>query len=185
MQCLLYSTVRKLDRIQNRVGRFVLQLPYGTSTAGVWMEAGFRPMMARIRDKRAAYIWTLTNRKRDPNLQSVLDDILTRVEDPWLKEWIKVEEKTGPLALFRSKKAVQRAMDQITITEVQEYKAGQITMAAAPEPEEWFKLQGHVNDSECSKILCLARAGAMQLGNRYPDAQGRIHKICPLCPAAS
>ena len=52
------KTVEELERVQNMVGRFILQVPSSTSRALAWMDAGLVPMQDRIQAKQANYIWT-------------------------------------------------------------------------------------------------------------------------------
>ena len=175
------TTIRELERTQNMVARFVLQVPRSSSAALGWMDAGFRQMGSRIESRRAAYLWTICHKRQDPLLRSVLEDVRADRLDPVLREWENIEEKIGPVDRFQTKKSLCGTLDHHTREQVLEYKELQSTMQAAPEPGRWFKLQEHVNDSVGSKIICRARAGALELGNRYPNEHGKKHVLCPLC----
>ena len=48
-------------------------------------------------------------------------------------------------------------------------------------PNNWFKLQPHVSDSQSSRLLCRVRAGDAGLGNRRPNEFGKSYKLCPFC----
>ena len=45
------SVTRKLDSIQNQVARFILQLPSSSSKVAGYMDAGFKPMRDRIKER--------------------------------------------------------------------------------------------------------------------------------------
>ena len=51
------GVVNKLDSIQHQVAHFILQLPRSTSKVAGYMDAGFKPMKDRIRERVAVYVW--------------------------------------------------------------------------------------------------------------------------------
>ena len=54
-----------------------------------------------------------------------------------------------------------------------------VSMFAVSQTWDWFKLQGHVNDSLASKYLVRVRGGNTQLGNRYKNRYGFKYEWCP------
>ena len=59
---VLRETVEELERVQNMVGHFILQVPSSTSRALAWMDAGLVPMQDRIQARQANYIWSCLGR---------------------------------------------------------------------------------------------------------------------------
>ena len=175
------KTIRELEAVQNAVARFILQVPQCTSRVSGWMDAGLRPMAARIQSRQASYAWDISNKREDPLLENAITEVRLLEGDRWVQAIAKIEEAIGPIADFTSKKALKKAMDDAAIQTVIDVKQDHPTMRAASQPETWFKLQRHVNDSHASKSLCRARTGTMGLGNRFRNEFGEKYEECPAC----
>ena len=171
------GTIQELDRIQNMVGRFILQVPASTSRVLAWMDAGLMPMAFRIQTRQAMYIWSVIKTA----LMSVLREVLKYPDEPWVKSWLKIQKDIGTISNYTSKKLLHNALVDRAVTHVLTIKREHSTLKAASQPGSWFKLQSHVNDSKASKALCRFRAGNAQLGNRYKDRYGCTHVWCPWC----
>ena len=76
------SVTRKLDSIQHQVARFILQLPSSSSKVAGYMDAGFKPMRDRIKERVALYVWEIMHKKRDPILSSTFDPVIGARDDP-------------------------------------------------------------------------------------------------------
>ena len=175
------STITELERIQNMVGRFILQVPASTSRALAWMDAGLMPMQYRIYLRQAGFIYDIFNKKNNPTLLKILREHLDNPSDPWTKSWRKIESLVGNIFKFKKKQLLQIAVTQKAVAYVLNVKRQHSTIFTTPQPWNWFKLQKHVNDSRSSKILCQVRGGNAQLGNRYKNRYGFKYDVCPHC----
>ena len=62
---------------------------------------------------------------------------------------------------------------------VMSVKSSHVSVSAVVQPWEWFRLQGHVNNSLDSKYLCMVRGGNAQLGNWFKNRYGFKYEGCP------
>ena len=175
------ATIVELDRLQCMVGRFILQIPHSSSKVLTWMDAGLMPMAHQIQARQAIFIWSILNSKLNSLLMEVLRDLLDHPTDPWVKSWMEIQKDVGSIAMFRSRKGLQKAMSDRAVRFVVSTKRGHSSAVAASQPWKWFRLQGFVNDSRASRTLCRVRAGNAELGNRYKDRYGCTHVLCPWC----
>ena len=175
------STMDELDRIQNMIVRFILQVPAATSRALGWMDAGLMPMKFRIQIKQAGFIWNIVNTKKNPILIKILREMLDYPLDPWTKSWMDIQSQVGNIMNFKTKKLLIQAITYKAVSYVVGIKTQHATLNAVPQPWDWFRLQVHVNDSRASKTLCQVRGGNAQLGNRYKNRFGKKYEWCPYC----
>ena len=175
------STIETLEQIQNHVGRFILQVPTATSRSLAWMDAGLMPMECRILVKQAKYIWNILHSKNNPTLMLILHELLDNETDPWTRSWLSLQAEIGIIGDFASFKALDRSLKAYAVRRVMEVKESHTSMMSTPIPVQWFKVQGHVNDSIASKWLCLVRGGNAQLGNRYRNKYDKTYLTCPRC----
>ena len=87
------STVRELERIQNMIGRFILQVTASTSRALAWIDAGLMPMSYRILNKQALFIYGIIKTKNNPTLTKILRQALEYPADAYTKSWMKMKLK--------------------------------------------------------------------------------------------
>ena len=107
------------------------------------------------------FVWAIVHQKIDPIVQAVVKDILEEDDDPWVKEWMKVQTKIGPVIDCQTRPDMVKILEQMPIDDVIAYKEDQSSMMVVPEPAKWFKLQPHVDDSAASRSLCRVRAGGL------------------------
>ena len=91
----------ELERIQNIVGRFILQVPASTSKALAWIDAGLMPMQYRIYLRQAGFIYDIFKTKNYPKLLKILREQLDNPLDPWTKSWRKIEALVGNILILR------------------------------------------------------------------------------------
>ena len=175
------ATIVELERLQCMVGRFILQIPPSSSKVLTWMDAGLMPMAHRIQTRQALFIWNILKSKFNTLLMEVLRELLDHPTDPWVKSWVEIQRDVGSIAMFSSKKELQKAMSDRAVSYVVSTKRGHSSVVAASQPWKWFRLQGFVSDSRASRTLCRVRAGNAELGNRYKDRYGCTHVLCPWC----
>ena len=175
------STVKELERIQNMVGRFILQVPPSTSRALAWMDAGLMPMQYRIYLRQSGFIFDIFKTKNNPTLLKILREQLDNPSDPWTKSWRKIETMVGNIFRYKTKKLLLTAVTRKAVAYVMNVKRQHSTLITTPQPWNWFKIQNHVNDTKASRILCQVRGGNAQLGNRYKNRYGVSYDVCPHC----
>ena len=114
-------------------------------------------------------------------IQSVLKFQLDRPTDPYTKAWMSIQRKVGILTNFPTRQSLNKALTNVAVEYVLQVKAEHTTMRVVPQPERWFALQDHVNDSAASRVLCCVRGGNTLLGNRFKNRYGRVYEWCPHC----
>ena len=96
-----------------------------------------------------------------------------------MKFWTEIQRDVGVIAEYASKKEVQKAILDRAVSFVLKDKRDHSSVVAASLRWKWFQLQGFVNDSRASKVLCRIQAGNAELGNRYKDRYRCSHVSCP------
>ena len=51
------DTIAELNRIQNVVARFILQLPKSVALAAAYVDGGMKPMDIRIQERTDMFVW--------------------------------------------------------------------------------------------------------------------------------
>ena len=174
------GVVDKLDSIQHQVARFILQLPRSTAKVAGYMDAGFKPIKDRIRERVALYVWGILHKKCDPILNQVFD-AATAAHDPWARMVGDLVSELGFEAFNGPKSRLKKRLTEVAIQGVLRQKKRFVSLNCLPNPQIWFKLQPHVCDSKAGGLLNRIRAGDAGLGNRRPNIHGSTTKWCPLC----
>ena len=137
------------------------------------MDAGFKPMKDRIKERVAFYVWGILHKKRDPILSNVFKAVTRMVGD--LVADLGIDVFDGP------KSRLKKRLTEIAVQGVLKQKRRFVSLNCMPIPLVWFKLQPHVCDSKAGGLLNRLRAGDAGLGNRRPNIHGSTTKWCPLC----
>ena len=66
----------KLESIEHQVARFILQLPKSAARVCGYVDAGLKPIQARIDAKCVMFAWKVLNGKRSPMLRHVMETVL-------------------------------------------------------------------------------------------------------------
>ena len=175
------GVIRKLDSIQHQVARFILQLPRSSSKVAGYMDAGFKPMRDRIKERVAVYVWEIMHKKRDPILSSTFDAVIGARDDPWARMVGELVAELGLDVFEGPKSRLKKRLTETMINGVLEQRRQLVSLNCMPTPRVWFKLQPHVCDSTVGGVLNRLRAGDAGLGNRRPNIHGSSTKWCPLC----
>ena len=179
---LTKSTIEERIKIQNMVGRFILQVPSSTSRVLGWIDAGLIPIQFRILDKSMTYLGKVLHEKQDVLLLDVLQEVLKAgTQDIWGTWVINQVIKAGISLENMTLMEVRGRIKHMAMLHVLDVKREHSTMAVVPQPQVWFKLQRHVNDSLWSKVINCARGGNMGLENRMKNRLDEQYKTCPLC----
>ena len=142
------------------------------SNALAWIDAGLMPMQHRIQACQAGIIWNIHKTKNNVTLQLILRELLDCPSDPWTKAWMQIQNKIGLIHGFEKKGHLKKALTGMAVTRVMSVKSAHSTLKSLLKWWGWFKLQGYVNDSTTSTILCMIRGGNAQLSNRYKNRYG-------------
>ena len=82
---------------------------------------------------------------------------------------MQIQNKIGLIHGFEKKGHLKKALTGMAVTRVMSVKSAHSTLKSLLKWWGWFKLQGYVNDSTTSTILCMIRGGNAQLSNRYKN----------------
>ena len=177
------SCIMKLERIQHQIARFILQLPKSAAKVCGYVDAGLKPIQARIDTRCVMFAWKVLNGKRSPMLRHVMETVLKDNQDPWTSQLLDLCGEQGIAFLQNRLSCVRKVMHNSAVTKVLNLMREHVSLWSLPQPVGWFKLQRHVNDSSLCGVLSRFRAGDAGLGNRRPTLAGKTYKSCPLCSA--
>ena len=104
------KTVEELERVQNMVGRFILQVPSSSSRALAWIDAGLVLMQDRIQARQANYIWTAVKNRTNPTVHKILQFLLTKPEDQWVQNWMRIQRDIGIITAYSTQKELNDAL---------------------------------------------------------------------------
>ena len=176
------TTIKELDRIQNSVARFILQLPRSASTLAGVLDAGLMPFGQRIHTRQVLFRHDLAIKNGDAIVKEVASVVCNDPTDIWTLQTNATLSKLniGSLQLVR-KGTLRQKLRDLHISENLSRKAALPSLLWMPDPVRWFSLQPHVNDSDEFRTLSMFRAGDAGLGNRRPNVLGGSYKHCPWC----
>ena len=174
------TTVTELNRIQNLVARFILQLPKSVATAAAYVDGGMKPMDIRIQERTGMFVWK-SMKSSDRLLAAVFQAVRNDNTDPWCRTVDQLVQNLGAKAFTGPKRLLKQAFFNYAVSVVLAKKRDFISLNAMSQPTQWFKLPNYVNDSATIGVLNRCRAGDSGLGNRRPNSLGKAYKQCPLC----
>ena len=174
------TTIAELNRIQNLVARFILQLPKSVAIAAAYVDGGMKPMDIRIQERTSMFVWK-SMKSSDGLLAAVFQAVRNDNTDPWCKAVDLLVQVMGAKAFSGPKRLLKRAMFNYAVSAVLAKKRDFTSLNAMSQPTQWFKLPNYVNDSAAIGVLNRCRAGDTGLGNRRLKSLGIANKQCPLC----
>ena len=175
------GTENELEKIQGMIGKFILQVPGSTARAVSWLDAGLMPIRYRIKKRKAGYLWRQINKTRDPLMLECIKELFTCRDDPWAEDILNLENEIGISIANSTLKEVHKQITHAAALFVLDNKRECSSLNLMPQPQAWFTLPGHVNDSWQSKAMSVTRAGNAKLGNRMQNIHGKQWKDCPWC----
>ena len=95
--------IGKRDCIQHQVT--ILQLPTSSSRVCSYVDAGFKPIQARIDARSIMFAWKVLNGKRSPILKYLMKTVLLDSQDPWTAQLLKLCGESG-LDLLNNRSSV-------------------------------------------------------------------------------
>ena len=177
---LTKSTIRDLDKIQNLVARFILQLPKSSSLVAGYCDGGMKPIGIRIQERSSLFAWKSMN-SSDRLLKTVFNAVRKDHNDSWNLALVKTMGEVGNSAFEGRKAQLKKALHNHAVATVLAMKQEHTSLSSMPQPKVWFTLASYVNDSPNVGALNRCRAGDSGLGNRRPNELGFSSKVCPLC----
>ena len=131
---LTNSVIRKLDSIQHQVACFI-QLPSSASKVAGYMEAGFKPMKDRIKERVALYVWEIMHKKHDRILTNVFDAVIGARDDPWARMVGDLVAELGVDLFDGPKSRLKRRLTEVAIKGVLEQKRQLVSLSCMPTPQ--------------------------------------------------
>lgn len=181
------GTVSEIEKCQNSVGKFILQIPRSSADVSCNLDAGLKPVWALVAEKTLLFARSVMDKPCTywPKL-AMRENLSQGVKNPYTRSLSNLKADCGipDLACPRQiKDSVQKAAIRSVVLR---QKSTYVTTFAMSCPgysaiQRWFKPKAWVNDSGASKILAQFRACNSGLGNRGPAANGQFYKLCPLC----
>ena len=169
---LTKGTVDTLERLQSRVGKFILQLPMVSTNVTSNIDAGLLPMKYHILSKQLNYQQRLlTLPKWWWVRKAYKEQVKMGMASKYIRKMMMIKTEQNVLNL--NKKCIKKRLlinaKEDTLLEAKKCKKSTILMLDnAPN----FKIKSWVNDSSLSQILSLFRGSDAGLGNRAPLADG-------------
>ena len=77
--CLGDGTMNEIEKIQNIIGKFIIQVPNSTAGPAVWLDGGLMPIRYRIMKRKVNYLWRIFNKFQDPLLLECIKELFGMV----------------------------------------------------------------------------------------------------------
>jgi len=181
---LTQDTINTIEKCQNQVAKFMLQIPQSSANISSCIDAGLQPVWSLIAQKVIIYAHNVM-KKPDSNWakKAFKEQVSQGTGSPYTRYLLKWKSLTNcfnlPLACIKASikaaaiKQVKKSQQEVCVTS--------FAMNTPVRNKEWFKPKPWVNDSSTSKMIAQFRACNVRLGNRGPARDGKSYKLCPLC----
>ena len=181
---LTQDTINTIERCQNQVAKFMLQIPQSSSNVSVCIDAGLQPVWSLIAQKVIIYAHNVM-KKPDSNWakKAFKEQVSQGSASPYARYLLRWKSLTNcfnlPVACIKSSvksaaiKQVKQSQQEVCVTS--------FAMNTPAKNKEWFKPKPWVSDSSTSKMIAQFRTCNARLGNRGPARNGESYKLCPLC----
>ena len=172
------TTIKELNKIQNSVSRFILQLPASSAKLIGFIDAGLQPMEYRIQLRSARYLFDLFYKKKDAMLKEVFTAVMMDQANPWT---VQAKQILSNFLLFNiGKTKIIKQLSTLLISRLRAEVSDMVSLSWLPLPTNWFVLQPPVNDSRECKTLNSCRGENAGLGNRQSNRLGQSYKFSVL-----
>ena len=108
----------KLEGIQHQVTRFILQLPKSAARVCGYVDAGLKPIQARIDAKCVMFAWKVLNGKHSPMLRHVMETVLKDPQDTWTAQLLNLCSEQGIAFLNNRSSVVRRSMHDSSVAKM-------------------------------------------------------------------
>ena len=175
------TEVKRLQQIENGVGRKILGAPKYAAVATLRGEIGMSEMRTRIAEARLRYAKGIEEGKNEL-LQKILRKIKGDISNKWMRETMKCMEEIGvsERTFWRMKKneikSKAREMDSRRWREEIQKKT---SLAIYAEQKKEIKEEGIYDNRPSSIIMYRARTNCLKLNDRNRHQGGEIE--CKLC----
>ena len=88
------GVLENLDRIQNMISRFILQLPKSSARIAGALDAGLMQMKDRVMIRPGLFVWNIMHQKNDKILKAVFDSVMRSPLDSWARQ-VGSSERSG------------------------------------------------------------------------------------------
>ena len=177
------DTINEIARCQARVGRFIIQAPYGTANVASHIDGGLKPVWSIVAERTLSYALKVLDQPTDSWVNMAYQENLKlgalSSYTVYLNKW---REKTNSFGvdIKQMKKNVHHAARQDVYSQLRSQCKTTFVMRP-PKQKGWFKLKRWVGDSGATKLITEFRTCNVGLGNRRKTKDGRQFKLCQLC----
>ena len=184
---LTETTIEEVEKCQNTVGKFMLQLPRSSANVAVNLDAGLKPIWAVVAQRVLSYAQKTMMKPYDSWVKIAMTENIRNGSTNWYTRYLsKWKNKTGTFdcGLSQIEKNVKHAaILDVLHRQRREAKTSTFAMNSPSlgRRDSWFKPKNWLNDSGMSKIYAEFRSSNAGLGNRGPARNGQHYKLCPLC----
>ena len=181
------GTLSEIQRCQNSVGKFILQIPQSSASVACSIDAGLQPVWSLVAKKVLIFAKSVMDKPSTywPKL-AMQENLSQGIKNPYTRYLLNLKSDCNIVSLS-SPKHIKESVHGAAIFDVlHQQRSSYLTTFAMSVPDRssnqsWFKPKSWVNDHGSSKIIAQFRACNIGLGNRGPAANGQFYKMCPLC----
>ena len=184
---LTKGTVSEVEKCQNAVGKFILQISQSSANVSSNIDAGLKPVWAVVAEKSLLFAQSVMNKSSTylPKL-SMRENLAQGIRNPYTRYLLSLKAECTIVSLGTPTHIKNSVFKAAIGSVLQQRKKTYLTTFAMNGPDSfsknrWFKPKTWVNDSGASKLFAEFRACNVGLGNRRPAADGQYYKLCPLC----
>ena len=175
------ETIDKLEKMNSRIGKFILQLPSrSTNVAGV-LDTGLKSFKQLILERQIKYHERLLKINVNSwTRKAYLENIKMGKQSQYIRNLIN--NKIETLTLNLPFKIAKQIIGNVEISSrKQEMMKNSKSMVFMSQKTFTFNMKPWINDSVQCKTFSEFRASDAGLGNREPLSNGINYKICILC----
>ena len=180
---LSQATIDAIEKCQDRIGKFILQIPVSSSCASVHIDAGLPPVWSVVAERVVNYYIKLQDK---PNTYwarlALLDNIALGNKSSYTIYLNKWKTKIDAFGIGFDQVSKNAKHYAIRNSMSKWYKTQKSCFAMNPPSHyQWFKPKPWISDSTLSKVYASFRTCNASLGNRAPIGERKVYKLCPLC----
>ena len=177
------TTVEELSRIQGQMAKFILQLPWSTTSVGAEILAGLAPVSDVIARKKIVFHQHLLSLGSGDWARICYDETLSLGKRSQYFRDVMDIKSVNCIWNMRTSDALSRLKRNSIVGVLNMKLRFSKTLGCCPAPRTWFQLPDWVSDCHESEIIARFSTCNVGLGNRAPLA-GESIKFCKLCAAS-
>ena len=180
------KTLEVLEKCNNMVGRFILQVGRSSANASSFIDAGLKPVWSIVAENVLLYARSVMTKSisywpklaMNYNLREGLSMPYTKHLVGWMNKGNSTVTTPDLIKKNIKRAAIRYVREEQIRTRVTSFA---LTMPYGTKVQRWFQPKSWVSDSGFSKILAEHRCCNAGYGNRGPAKDGCFYKLCPLC----